>query len=103
MMKQACIAAATIFAASGSLGGNHQLRQRHCGRLAASLAAGRYGPRTARWTVAKDESAPSKPNVLKQDGVGAFPWAVLRGGAIENGFIEVKFKALAGRETRRAG
>ena len=73
---------------------------------AASLAGwqqGVTGRGASRWTVEKDDSAPSKPNVLKQSGVGSFPWIVLRNSAIEDGYVEVKFKALSGKEDQAGG
>jgi len=48
--------------------------------------------------VIQDESAPGKPKVLRQSGSGTFPWCVRRGISIEHGFVEVKFKALSGKE-----
>ena len=72
----------------------------------ASLAGwqqGVTGRGAARWTIEKDDSAPSKPNVLKQSGVGNFPWIVLRSSSIEDGYVEVKFKALAGKEDQAGG
>jgi len=38
-----------------------------------------------------------------QSGVGAFPWCVRRGTSIEDGFVEVRFKALAGKEDQAGG
>jgi hypothetical protein len=48
-------------------------------------------------------SAPSKPNVLKQSGTGTFPWCVKHSAQITDGFVEVKFKPLAGREDQAGG
>jgi hypothetical protein len=53
--------------------------------------------------VKQDPSAPSAPNVLQQSGTGTFPWCVLRGSALENGFVEVRFKPLEGREDQAGG
>jgi hypothetical protein len=61
------------------------------------------GRGTPRWTVESDASAPSKPNVLKQSGAGTFPWCVRHRTSIEDGFVEVKLKALAGTEDRAGG
>jgi len=49
------------------------------------------------------QSAPSAPHVLQQSGVGAFPWIVRSGTAIADGFVEVKFKSLAGKEDQAGG
>jgi hypothetical protein len=41
--------------------------------------------------------------VLKQSGSGTFPWCVKNGVAITDGFAEVKFKPVAGREDQAGG
>ena len=61
------------------------------------------GSGVPKWTVEADPSAPSPPNVLKQSGSGTFPWCVKNGTAIADGFVEVKFKPIAGREDRAGG
>jgi hypothetical protein len=55
------------------------------------------------WTVEADVSAPSRPNVLKQGGVAPFPWCVRNATAVADGFVEVKFKAVSGKEDRASG
>jgi hypothetical protein len=61
------------------------------------------GRGTPHWTVEPDASAPSKPNVLKQSGKGTFPWCARQDVAIADGFVEVKFKPLQGREDQAGG
>lgn len=56
-----------------------------------------------KWTIEAESTAPSKPNVLKQSGRATFPVAIKRDTAIRDGFVEVKFKAVAGSEDRAAG
>lgn len=56
-----------------------------------------------KWTVEVDASAPSRSNVLKQTGTATFPLALLDGSNMRDGFVEVKFKAVAGSEDRAAG
>jgi hypothetical protein len=56
-----------------------------------------------KWTVEKDDTAPSKSNVLKQSGKATYPLALKDGTSIKDGFVEVKFKALSGSENRAAG
>ena len=56
-----------------------------------------------RWTVEKDDTAPSKTNVLKQSGRATYPLALEDGTSIKDGFVEVKFKAISGSEDRAAG
>jgi len=73
------------------------------GSLPLGWEQGVTGRGTARWAVHQDASAPSKPNVLHQSGVGSFPWVVRRGVSIADGFVEVKFKSLDGREDQAGG
>jgi len=55
------------------------------------------------WKVESDPAAPSKPNVLKQSGSGIFPWCVIQNVSIADGFVEVRFKPLAGNEDQAGG
>src|SRR5438874_11227241 len=57
----------------------------------------------AKWTVENDGSAPSKPNVLKQSGQARFPICFKNDTNIKDGFVEVKFKPVAGREDQAGG
>src|SRR5713101_3413595 len=61
------------------------------------------GSGTAKWAIEKDESAPSKPNVLKQSGQATFPVCFRNDTNIKDGFVEVKFKPVAGREDQAGG
>jgi hypothetical protein len=71
--------------------------------LPADWSAGVTGKGEPRWTVEADASAPSKPNVLKQSGVGDFPWAIKNGARLADGYVEVKFKALSGKRDQAGG
>lgn len=73
------------------------------GALPTGWEQGVTGRGAARWAVEADNSAPSKPNVLKQMGSGTFPWCVRTKTAIANGFVEVKFKAISGKEDQAGG
>ena len=61
------------------------------------------GSGAAKWTVEKDDSAPSKPNVLKQSGAGTYPIILNNESSVKDGFVEVKGKALDGKEDRAIG
>src|SRR5436190_21169905 len=61
------------------------------------------GSGTAKWAVEKDESAPSKPNVLNQSGQATFPVCFKNNTNIKDGFVEVKFKPVAGKEDQAGG
>ena len=73
------------------------------GKLPPGWHAGVTGKGLARWSVEADSSAPSAPNVLKQSGRGDFPWCVRRDVSLADGFVEVRFKPVAGREDQAGG
>jgi hypothetical protein len=61
------------------------------------------GSGNPKWTVENDETAPSKLKVVKQSGRATYPLLLKNDTNIKDGFIEVKFKAIAGSEDRAAG
>jgi hypothetical protein len=73
------------------------------GALPNGWIAGVTGRGSSNWIVEADQSAPSKPNILKQSGRGEFPWCVVRDAALADGFVEVKFKPLSGNEDQAGG
>jgi hypothetical protein len=72
-------------------------------RPPAGWACGTTGKGTPRWTVEAEGSAPSQPHVLKQFGKAAFPWCVKENIELTNGTLEVKFKAISGKEDQAGG
>jgi hypothetical protein len=56
-----------------------------------------------KWTVESDETAPSKSKVVKQSGRATYPLLLKDDTSIQDGFIEMKFKAIAGSQDRAAG
>ena len=73
------------------------------GRPPAGWTCGATGKGSPKWTVEADPSAPNKGKVLRQSGSAAFPWCVKDGSALADGWVEVKFRALAGREDQAGG
>jgi hypothetical protein len=61
------------------------------------------GSGSAKWSVEQDSSAPSKPNVLKQSGVGTFPICIYESANLKDGLVEVQFKPIAGKEDQAGG
>jgi hypothetical protein len=61
------------------------------------------GKGDSRWTVERDETAPSKSKILKQSGRATYPLLLKNDTNIKDGFVEVKFKAVAGSQDRAAG
>src|SRR5438132_12469865 len=61
------------------------------------------GSGSAKWSVEKDDSAPSKPNVLKQSAQATFPVCFKNDTNLKDGFVEVKFKPVSGKEDQAGG
>src|SRR6058998_2633515 len=73
------------------------------GTVPPSWTATQTGSGAAKWSVEKDSSAPSRPNVLKQSGQATFPVCFKNNTNIKDGFVEVKFKPIAGKEDQAGG
>ena len=73
------------------------------GEAPAGWTATKTGSGQAKWTVVADNSAPSKPNVLKQSGEATYPVCLKDDPALKDGFVEVKFKPVAGKEDQAGG
>src|SRR5881409_362496 len=61
------------------------------------------GKGEAKWAVVADDSAPTKPNVLKQSGEAAYPICIKDDTSLKDGFVEVKFKPVSGKEDQAGG
>jgi hypothetical protein len=77
--------------------------QAQVGRPPSGWTATQTGSGQAIWTVVQDDTAPSKPNVLKQSGTATYPVCLKDDANLKDGFVEVKFKALSGRDDRAGG
>jgi hypothetical protein len=73
------------------------------GSAPAGWTATQTGSGSAKWAIEKDDSAPSKPNVLKQSGQATFPVCFKNDTSVKDGFVEVKFKPIAGKEDQAGG
>jgi hypothetical protein len=73
------------------------------GEAPAGWTATKTGSGTPKWTVEKDDSAPSKPNVLKQSGEATYPVCINDDTNVKDGFVEVKFKPVSGKEDQAGG
>jgi hypothetical protein len=103
MMKEACVALASVFAATAAFAETINFDTDPPGRLPSAWKQGVTGRGSALWVVRADPSAPGKPHVLQQSATGAFPWCVLAATSIEDGFVEVRVKAIAGNEDQAGG
>src|SRR5256714_7623461 len=61
------------------------------------------GSGSAKWSVEKDDSAPSGSNVLRQSGTATFPVCIKNDTNLKDGFVEVKFKPVSGKEDQAGG
>src|SRR5882762_9925547 len=65
--------------------------------------SGITGKGAAKWEVVADDTARSRAQVLKQSGEATFCWAAKTDERIKDGFVEVKFKPLSGKEDQAGG
>jgi hypothetical protein len=73
------------------------------GPLPPPWVTGVTGNGSANWEVVSEDTAPSKPNALKQSGEATFVWAAKTDVKMQDGFAEVKFKMLSGNEDQAGG
>lgn len=73
------------------------------GALPPGWEAGVTGKGSPKWALTVDNTAPSGKTVLQQSGEGTFPWCVKKAVAVADGFVEVKFKPIGGREDQAGG
>ena len=102
-MKIALLALLTMTATTATFADSDTFDDAKIGTPPADWSCGVTGRGTPKWMIEADASAPSKPNVLKQSGRGTFPWCVKQSVSIADGFVEVKFKPLEGREDQAGG
>lgn len=75
----------------------------HAGSLPQGWQSGVTGSGAAKWEVVRDDSSASAPFVLKQSGEATFCWAAKMDARVKDGFAEVKFKPLSGKEDQAGG
>ena len=102
-MKTAVTMASTLLVAGVAMAQVANFDRDKTGAPPADWTCGVTGSGKPRWTVEADPGAPSAPNVLMQSGAGDFPWCVRTATAIQDGFVEVKFKPTRGREDQAGG
>ena len=73
------------------------------GQPPAGWTSTQTGSGQANWSVVEDASAPSKPNVLKQSGQATYPICLKDDTNLKDGYVEVKFKPMSGREDQAGG
>jgi hypothetical protein len=73
------------------------------GQLPLHWVGTQTGKGEARWSVEKDLDSPDKPGVLKQSGQATFPVCIKDDVRLQNGYVEVKFKPVSGKEDQAGG
>jgi hypothetical protein len=94
---------ATVFSAAAAAVETTGFDSDTVGSPPSGWTCGATGKGDGRWAVETDTSAPSRPNVLKQSGNATFPWCVKKSVSIADGFVEVKFKPISGKEDQAGG
>ena len=73
------------------------------GEVPPGWTATKTGKGEVKWTIEKDDTAPSKPNVLKQSGQATYPVCLKNDTSVKDGYVEVKFKPISGNEDQAGG
>jgi FtsP/CotA-like multicopper oxidase with cupredoxin domain len=73
------------------------------GAIPAGWTCGVTGRGNPQWAVQPDASLSPPTRVLIQSGSGTFPWCVRTGASVADGFVEVKFRPISGREDQAGG
>jgi len=73
------------------------------GRLPPHWIATQTGKGQAKWSVEKDKDAPGQPSVLAQSGEANFPVCIKNDTELKDGYVEVKFKPVSGKEDQAGG
>jgi 3-keto-disaccharide hydrolase len=100
-MKTMMIVLGVLLAAGGTDTVNFD--QSEVGKAPGGWTATQTGSGQAKWEVVQDNTAPSKPNVLRQSGQATYPVCLKDDTSLKDGFVEVKFKAISGKEDQAGG
>src|ERR1044071_551368 len=73
------------------------------GQPPSGWIATKTGSGMPKWTVERDDAPPSRPNVLKQSGEATYPVCIKDDTSLKDGFVEVKFKPISGKEDQAGG
>jgi hypothetical protein len=92
-----------VLAASTALAETDNFDSAEAGKLPAGWTGAKTGKGEPKWAVVADDSAPSKPNVLKQSGEATYPVCIKEHTSVKDGYVEVKFKPVSGKEDQAGG
>src|SRR5436309_3566090 len=103
MKELTIIAVFTLITASAAFAQTVNFDNLTIGAPPPGWTATKTGSGEAKWTIEKDDTAPSKPNVLKQSGQATYPVCIKDDTNLKDGFVEVKFKSISGKEDQAGG
>ncbi len=103
MKSHSWLVSAVVFFATTALAATVNFDDCKTGSPPPGWTATRTGKGDPKWEVVADDSAPSRPNVLKQSGEATYPVCIKDGTSVKDGFVEVKFKPLEGKEDQAGG
>ncbi len=93
----------TSFVSSAALPITINFDNAKVGQAPAGWTTTKTGNGEPKWTIEKDDTAPSKLNVLKQSGEATYPVCIKDDVSLKDGFVEVKFKPILGKEDQAGG
>ncbi len=99
----ALLLSTSVFVALAAAPWRESFDQVKPGTLPQGWTGAQSGEGKPVWAVVADPSAPSKPNALKQSGNASYPLAIQDSSALKDGFVEVKFKPVAGEDDQAGG
>ena len=73
------------------------------GQAPAGWTCGATGNGAPKWTVEAETIAQSPGRVLRQSGNAAFPWCVRDDSELSDGWVEVRFRSISGRDDQAGG
>ena len=100
-MKQTMVGIAAAAMSAGAAGQAIDFDADAIGAVPAGWTCGVTGKGNPRWAVATEPGGSAR--VLLQSGSGTFPWCVKQDASIVDGFVEVKFKPIGGKEDQAGG
>jgi hypothetical protein len=97
------VLAVTSLAAAAASGATIHFDNARTNAAPTGWVATNTGTGNPKWSVEKDDTAPSKLNVLKQSGEATYPLCIKDDPSLKDGFVEVKFKSVSGVADQAAG
>ena len=103
MKTSVAVVLTTVSVAGAALGQTVNFDSLKTGVAPTGWTATMTGSGESKWTIEADNTAPSKPNVLKQSGQATYPICLKDDTNLKDGFVEVKFKPVSGKEDQAGG